>query len=174
MRDVKTCMPMAIVALLLGCCALPVCSRDELILQKVVQTVSSASGRGAYRFEVVDSPVENAVCKPDGTIAICSGMMKLFRSEDEIAAVVAHEIGHAVAKHSGDATPQMELEADRIGIELMAKAGYDPRAAVDFWTRYYERINWFEGSGSHPDPHERVARLRELARIRCEADGRNR
>ena len=109
--------------------------------------------------------IANAYCKPDGTIVICEGMMKLFENEDEFAAVVAHEMGHLMAKHKGAQTPEKEMEADRIGLELMAKAGYDPNAAVKFWTRYYERIGWWEGDGTHQEPHERIETLKHHIEI---------
>ena len=117
---------------------------------------------GGCSFILAESDIENAYCKPDGTIVICEGMMKLFEDEDELAAVVAHEMGHLVAKHKGRQTPEKEIEADRIGLELMAKAGYDPNAAVKFWTRYYERIGWWEGDGTHQEPHERIETLMQL------------
>ena len=114
---------------------------------------------------VYDDVTENAYCEQDGTIVICEGMMKLFENEDELAAVVAHEMGHLVAKHKGRQTPEKEMEADRIGLELMAKAGYNPNAAVRFWTRYYERIGWWEGDGTHQEPHERIETLKHHIEI---------
>lgn len=112
---------------------------------------------------VCGNATENAYCESDGTIVVTEGMMKLFENEDELAAVVAHEMGHLIAKHKGRQTPEKEMEADRIGLELMVKAGYDPNAAVKFWTRYYERIGWWEGDGTHQEPHERVETLGRLA-----------
>jgi predicted Zn-dependent protease len=58
-----------------------------------------------------------------------------------------------------------ETEADRIGIELAAKAGYDPRAAVTLW----EKMGKVGGSGppqflsTHPAPENRKQTLRTLA-----------
>ena len=112
-----------------------------------------------FDVSITESIVENAYCKPDGTIVVTEGMLRLFENEDELAVVVAHEMGHLIAKHKGTHNPEKEMEADRIGLELMAKAGYDPNAAVEFWTRYYERIGWWEGDGTRQEPHERIETL---------------
>jgi predicted Zn-dependent protease len=56
-----------------------------------------------------------------------------------------------------------ESEADRIGLILMAKAGYDPRQAIPFW----ERMNAKGGSrppeflSTHPAPESRIASIRQ-------------
>lgn len=115
-----------------------------------------------WNIYVYDDAVENAYCNSDGTIVITEGMMRLFKNEDELAAVVSHEMGHLIAKHKGSTSPEKEMEADIIGLELMARAGYDPNAAVEFWTRYYEHIGWWEGDGTHQEPHERIEMLKKL------------
>ena len=140
-------------------CAFCFARTDESIMLDCVNYIKVVEKFNIRHFKIDVNSDENAYCKPDGTIVICEGMMKLFESEDELAAVVAHEIGHLVAKHKGRQTPEKEIEADRVGLELMTKAGYDPNAAVKFWTRYYERIGWWEGDGTHQEPHERIETL---------------
>ena len=107
----------------------------------------------------------NAWVDTGGQVKITRGLMNFIENEDELAAVVAHEMGHLVAKHKGRQTPEKEMEADRIGLELMAKAGYNPNAAVRFWTRYYERIGWWEVDGTHQEPHERIETLKHHIEI---------
>ena len=58
---------------------------------------------------------------------------------------------------------EQELEADSIGLMLMAKAGYDPRAALTFWNKFGkagQRIP--EYMSTHPNPGHRIANLKRL------------
>jgi predicted Zn-dependent protease len=135
-----------------------------------------------------DSCYQKAYC--DGAIVIGQWMRDMCESEDELAAIVAHEKAHLILKHGEKAwyekfggwvsswfvdeskprfrgppdpkSVKRENEADEMGLMLMAEAGYDPQAAVDFWTRYYERTGWWEGDGTHPKPRERLAHLNAL------------
>ena len=126
---------------------------------------------------VIDDPKTiNAWCMAGGRMAIYTGLIKqLDPSDDELAQVMAHEISHALAKHtaekmsmqvatsvgvavvgiasdntgvalSGAALTAMlavnlpnsraaEKEADQIGIELAAKAGFNPAAAATLWQK---------------------------------------
>jgi predicted Zn-dependent protease len=118
--------------------------------------------------------------------------------ETGLAVVMAHEIGHAVARHGterltievGPSTAieyfggknqallalgkqyllsmpwgrKQELEADRIGLIYMARAGYDPRKAVEFWQRMSEQSQGAppELLSTHPADSTRIAQLQEL------------
>ena len=53
-----------------------------------------------YRFTVLDNPAVNAFALPGGHIFIYRGLLAHFNSEEELAAVLAHEIGHVTARHS--------------------------------------------------------------------------
>jgi predicted Zn-dependent protease len=59
---------------------------------------------------------------------------------------------------------QQELEADRIGLTLMARAGYDPRAAVAFWQRMAQASKGSppEFLSTHPSDETRIARIQQL------------
>ena len=67
------------------------------------QTLSQASDRpetfAGYHFLVLDSDEVNAFAAPGGLIFLSRGMLRLCQSEDELAAVLAHEIGHVQAQH---------------------------------------------------------------------------
>jgi predicted Zn-dependent protease len=130
----------------------------------------------SWRWEVnlLRSNQINAFCMPGGKIAFFSGILdKLQLTDDEVAMVMGHEIGHALYEHAraravkstaavtvtrvvggllfGDAGDVIgaqagniialkfsrndELQADLIGMELAARAGYDPRSGVTLWQK---------------------------------------
>lgn len=150
-----------------------------------------------WQFMVLDSKEQNAFCAPGGKIGVYSGMMDLMRNEAELSFVVAHEIGHAVARHYGErrawntvadlavAATDMsdilspaaqlgiklplsrnnEYEADEIGMVLMARAGYNPSAAIEFWSRFVGDSKTSALSGlmsTHPRDEARIKAMKEL------------
>lgn len=134
-----------------------------------------------WSFTVLESPELNAFVLPNGRVGFFRGLLDLARSDDEVASVLGHEIGHILARHPAERVShqlaaqagvtlaqlvmlsgenarfadevgaalglgaqfgvilpyarRQELEADRIGVDLMRKAGMDPAAAVTFWER---------------------------------------
>jgi len=69
----------------------------------VGNTVAMGSPRpytyGGYHFAVLDTDEINAFACPGGTIFVTRGMLKVVRTEDELAAVLSHEVGHVAQKH---------------------------------------------------------------------------
>jgi predicted Zn-dependent protease len=156
-----------------------------------------------WEINVIRSDELNAWCMAGGKMAIYSGLIdKLELTDDEIAAVMGHEIAHALREHARERVSRSmatgigvsvagavlgagragtdlmgqvarvtfelphsrlhETEADRIGVELAARAGYDPRAAVSLWGKMASRSaggppKWLS---THPAHDERQ---RELA-----------
>lgn len=55
-----------------------------------------------YRFEIrcADSPEVNALAAPGGSIVVFQGLLDAVRNEDEVAAVLAHEMQHVVHRHA--------------------------------------------------------------------------
>ena len=172
-------------------------------LERCGRAIVAVAGQNDFDWEfiVLNSSTQNAFCLPGGKVAVYSGIMDLMNNEAELAFVVAHEIGHAIARHSGERmswgylqslggllvaigfqndtingvygtgtelgvmlpfSRSNETEADLIGLLLMAKAGYNPRASVQFWTR-------FSGSSqagvlgnlmsTHPCDSDRIAEM---------------
>jgi predicted Zn-dependent protease len=167
-----------------------------------------------YRFHVVDLEEPNAFALPGGPVFVSRGLLALARSEDELAGVIGHEIGHVAARHSVGqttaATPlalvfgvpaaivgsvsrplgvlvglpgafvsglalsaygrEQEHEADQIGAQLAAKAGYRPLALADYLERL-EREEALHHDGppplsffsSHPSTPDRTRKVRAYA-----------
>ncbi|EFA82928.1 hypothetical protein PPL_03706 [Heterostelium album PN500] len=55
-----------------------------------------------WECHVINSPEINAFVLPSGKIFIFTGLFKVVKTEDELAAVISHEIGHAIARHSAE------------------------------------------------------------------------
>ncbi|CAN6480320.1 unnamed protein product [Victoria cruziana] len=51
---------------------------------------------------VVNEPVVNAFCLPGGKIVVFTGLLNHFKSDAEIATVISHEVGHAIARHAAE------------------------------------------------------------------------
>ncbi|MEW5787860.1 MAG: M48 family metallopeptidase [Pseudomonadota bacterium] len=175
---------------------------DRLIAQAVRYRPDTAAW--AWEVNVIDDPKTlNAFCLPGGKMAVYSGLiLKLKATDDEIAQVMGHEIGHALANHgaekmsvgmlsdilvaalagnnrgrqqTGDIASLLlwqlpnsrgaETEADRIGIELAARAGYRPEAAAELWRKMMRESGEkgrFALLSTHPASAERVEALAGL------------
>jgi predicted Zn-dependent protease len=90
-------------------------SYDHPAVQAYVRSVGSKVAAGAprtpvpLRFEVLDSPGAFAYSFADGQVVISRGLLVYLNSEAQLAAVLAHEIGHVVSSHA----IRMLREADR-------------------------------------------------------------
>lgn len=135
------------------------------------------------RFELREANDFDA--QADGTMVQLSTRFLAEYSDEEVAAVVAHEFAHNILRHRARLEArgvswgllsgfgrnlkyfrQTEIEADLLSVYLLANAGYDPRAAVRFWEKFGPRspAGIFR-SRSHPPWRERVGTLeREAAK----------
>ena len=146
-----------------------------------------ASPRSAarWRFNVVRDLGVNAFAIGDGRIYVTEGVVTFAEDEGEVAAIIAHEMGHELAGHlrpqrrktgffgdsseQEDATtvgsvtqpldPEKEMEADRISLDLLERAGLDPRAALTVAERLTRQTG---NAGRHFADAARIERLREL------------
>ena len=161
----------------------------------------------AWESHVISIDEVNAWCMPGGKMAVYTGLIqKLQITDDELAAVMGHEIAHALREHArervsrqmgtqmavgiagalfgigelgqglgnmvADVTLNLpnsrlhETEADRIGVELAARAGYDPRAAIQLWEKMAKVSSggqppkWLS---THPSHEDRIKDLRIYA-----------
>ena len=162
----------------------------------------------SWEFNVVDSKQVNAFCMPGGKIVVYTGLLNLVgnggHSDDELAAVMGHELSHALAKHANERISnqmlmqsggqllgatvgsrsgmlsgilkqayglgaqvgvllpfgrKQEYEADKMGLVLMAIAGYDPRYAVNFWQKMAQSKGGGQQSellSTHPSDANRI------------------
>lgn len=158
-----------------------------------------------WALVLIDSPSINATCAPGGKITFYTGIIRRLRlNDDEIAAVMGHEIAHALREHGRERVsqamatglitqaalarsnnPQLnikmanevtkhlfllpnsrdnESEADKIGLELAARAGYDPRASISLWTKMsaISKEKEPEFTSTHPSNERRIAELSAL------------
>ena len=171
-------------------------------LIKQVSTFRPDAAQWQWEVALIDSPEINANCGPGGKIIFYTGILeKLQLTDAEIAAVMGHEIAHALREHSREAMSKaygvslakqgaaallglsdssMELanaavnygmtlpnsranenEADLIGLELAARAGYDPNAAVTLWQKMAKASQGSspEFMSTHPSSESRIAAL---------------
>jgi predicted Zn-dependent protease len=186
--------------------------RANAMLQRVGQRIAAVAPLPGARWEFVlfDQPGNaNAFCLPGGKVGVYTGMLKIAQDEAGLAAVIGHEVAHAVAHHGAERmsrsmivdmggqlldhalqtrsgglrqglrqaygigsqlgimlphSRQQELEADRLGLIYMARAGYDPRQAIDFWLRFsdYARRRGsqpLEFLSTHPLDNARMAQI---------------
>jgi len=151
-----------------------------------------------WEMHVLSSKEVNAWCMPGGKIAVYTGLIDQIKPTDgELAAVMGHEIGHALREHGREqASQQMieqvgvgilgaltgvntqlaqtvadvtislphsrqqETEAYRIGVELMARAGYDPHEAVNLWNKMSKLAGGSQPPqflSTHPSNDSRIA-----------------
>ncbi len=163
-----------------------------------------------WEYNLVDDPTVNAWCMPGGKIVFYTGILPIADGEAGIAAIMGHEVAHALANHgqqrmsagqlqaigavagnvalSKDPKNQQifnqaygigstvgvmlpfsrnhESEADRIGLTLMAIAGYDPIEAADLWRRMKENSGGQappEFLSTHPSSDTRINNITQWA-----------
>ncbi len=167
---------------------------------------------GEWEVVVFKDETPNAFALPSGKIGVHTGLLKVAENQDQLAAVIGHEIGHVQAQHSNERVSQKmaisnglkmiqaisvpesilgqkalgllgvgaqygiilpfsrthEAEADQIGLDLMAKAGFDPEQSVDLW-RNMDRAGKGgqppEFMSTHPSHESRIKGLNDRMTI---------
>lgn len=165
--------------------------------------------RQNWEVAVFESDDENAFALPGGKIGVYSGMVRVAETQDQLAAVIGHEVAHVIAEHgnervstsfatdtgvqlagvlasgstSGDSQTLMSLlglgaqvgvllpfsrtqeeEADLIGLDYMAAAGFKPEASIALWRNMQaaaEGDSPPELLSTHPATASRIQALEE-------------
>jgi len=189
-------------------------SRQTAYVRCVVSAVtrelpSQWQGNWETALFVDNSP--NAFALPGGKVGINTGIFTVAQNQDQLAAVIAHEVGHVISHHhderitrqmgaqaglgivgaligsaygqgAANATTQIggvaaqglfllpnsrvqETEADVVGQQLMARAGFNPQQAVNLWQNMFNarassQVCWLV---THPDQCSRLAELSSRA-----------
>ena len=74
-------------------------------LQRIGMRIAAATGRGDYQweFKLIDNDkVLNAFCLPGGKVAVYTGLLPIAQDDAGLAAVIGHEVAHAIARHGGE------------------------------------------------------------------------
>jgi len=104
--------------------------RFNLYLNTLGQTLAQASDRpdtfGGYHFLLLDSPEINAFAAPGGLILVTRGMVRVCKTEDALAAVLAHEISHVAGKHGLKSIKNSRLTGAFTIIGAQAAKSYGP------------------------------------------------
>lgn len=155
-------------------------SRYNRFVNCIAQPLTQQVGGGQWEIVVFEDESLNAFALPGNKIGVYTGLIDLVDNQAQLAAVIGHEIGHVLAKHSNERMSQetamqqgmgivgavvgtptsalgqagmaalglgveygvllpysrtQETEADVIGLDLMAKAGFDPRQSITLWQK---------------------------------------
>jgi predicted Zn-dependent protease len=161
----------------------------------VARNVTSVMPPNTWEVQVFEDKNINAFALPGGKIGVFTGLLKAAVNQDQLAAVIGHEVAHVIANHSAERVSEgmaaqgvqavsgvdprifgiaanaffllphsraQESEADVLGLDYMASAGFDPRQAPALWE------NMARASGgdkppeilsTHPSDQTRIAGL---------------
>lgn len=101
-------------------------SRVREVGARLVARSSAAQAPYQYAFHLLaERRVVNAFALPGGQIFITEGLLELLKTEDELAAVLAHEIGHVLARHSAEHLAKAQLTQALIGAVVVGSGSYD-------------------------------------------------
>lgn len=183
----------------------------QCVVNSLVNQLPAAS-RGGWETAVFVNNDANAFALPGGKVGVYTGIFKAARNQDQLAGVIAHEIGHVIARHHNDRISRQlgsqqlvgilgavvgarygqtagqiaqgvgsmtaqgafllpnsraqETEADVVGQQLMAAAGFDPRQAVNLWQNMISisgNSRPPEWMSTHPNPQSRISELQQRA-----------
>ncbi|RHZ89749.1 hypothetical protein Glove_11g57 [Diversispora epigaea] len=167
-------------------------------VKQVAERIIRVSGMQDLNWEifVIESPERNAFVLPGGKIFVFTGILDVTENKNGLAAVLGHEVGHQIARHSAEKlsffkiimlgqfmlsllidpgfigsllfkfaiflpfSRKCEIEADYIGLLLMAQACFDPREAVKMWERMEQVSKGIpQFLSTHPNHSARIQKI---------------
>ena len=177
------------------------------VANKIIPHVKQNPNPSAWEVVVFEDDQANAFALPGYKIGVYTGLLKYAKNQDQLAAVMGHEVAHVIAEHGNErVSNQMatqaglsiaavllgteqddntalimaglglgaqygvilpfsrshESEADLIGLDLMAKAGFDPKESVTLWQNMAQSgLSPPEFMSTHPSSDTRIKQLRE-------------
>lgn len=177
-------------------------ARIRRVGDRIVAAAGLTDRRWDYALFVSESP--NAFVLPSGKIGVTTGLLSLVRNDDQLAAVLGHEVGHVVARHAAERysttalastairagqglagdqaqaagaigglgaqfglllpfSRNHELEADRLGVDYLQRAGFRPSEAVVLWRLMAAQRQGSapEFASTHPSDASRIAALEQ-------------
>jgi len=180
-------------------------ARVRRVGARIVEAAGLSDRSWDYAVFVSQSP--NAFVLPSGKIGVTTGLLALVQNDDQLAAVLGHEVGHVVARHAAERysssaatslvlsgvqsaagdyakaagaigglgaqlgvllpfSRRHELEADRLGVDYLQRAGYRPSEAIALWRLMSEQRQGStpEFASTHPSDASRIAALEEYIR----------
>jgi predicted Zn-dependent protease len=99
-------------------------------VNRVGRRIAEATGRLDYQweFKLIEDKQVNAFCLPGGKVAVYTGILPVTRDDAGLAAVLGHEVAHAVARHGGERmSQQLAVEGFTVAAAQTLLAGRDPR-----------------------------------------------
>ena len=177
----------------------------QCVANELVAALPAEDRGQQWQVRVFEDDSANAFALPGGYIGVNTGLLEIANTQDELAAVIGHEITHVLAQHANErASTQSatqlglsvvqsaaglegaggeqlagllgagaqfgillpfsrkhESEADSLGLRLMARAGFDPRASVSLWQKMGQNQGgqppaWMS---THPSHGQRIGGL---------------
>ena len=183
----------------------------QCVAQAITQAIPAQfanTNPGQWEVVVFDSKDVNAFALPGGRIGVYTGLLKVAKNQDQLAAVIGHEVSHVLAQHSNERLSQSqvanmgmaaadqilqnsstkgpamaalgigvqygvlmpysrahETEADVLGLQLMAVAGFNPQESVSLWHNMAAASKGsapLEILSTHPSDQTRIKELQSL------------
>lgn len=178
----------------------------QCVADAITDEVPAGAGIANWEVRVFKDDSANAFALPGGYIGVNSGLLDVTENQDQLAAVIGHEVAHVLADHANErvstqaatqtglsilqsaaglqgATGEQlmgllgagakygvilpfsrtqESEADKLGLDLMAEAGFDPRASIALWQTMAAQSQGQppEWLSTHPSNEARMQALR--------------